>query len=101
MKIEPTYDNVAVVLDKPETMKGHIALPQTARDDTRYPTGRVIAIGCGRRVESEAEPHLVPPPCKVGDRVLLSYLTDYAISGPDGAEVFVVPSSNILAVIHE
>lgn len=90
MKIVPTFDNVAVLLDQAENMtKSGIALPGTARPGNL--TGIVHAVGPCLTVELE-----------VGDRVLLA--DDCKGAGVETSEnrtALVVSSEHILAVIKE
>ncbi len=109
MRIEPTHDNVAVKVDEnPTTTKSGLALPQNMADDHTLKTGIVIAVGPGRKdlfvraTNGSAEEIFCQPPCKVGDRVLLSsYTSREFIPCAEGEKVVVVSSSNILAILKE
>ncbi len=95
MKIIPTFDNVAVLLDQTDqTTKGGIALPGTAKPVNL--TGIVHATGSCLTLELEE-----------GDRVLLSEECGRAefkgavVPVSDNRTVLVVSSEFILAVIKE
>ncbi len=67
MKMIPLGDRVIVrLLDKEETKKGGIIIPDTAKE--RPHEGEVIAVGKGRRTNSGER---IEPEVKKGDRVLL------------------------------
>lgn len=91
MKIVPTFDNVAVVLDQAQnTTKSGIALPgNMAQAQT---TGKIVAAG---PYVNDMEP---------GDRVLLAEARDTQKSSvllDNGEQVLVVNAEYILAVIKE
>lgn len=91
MNIIPTFDNVAVLLDRSENMtKSGIALPSTAKPGNV--TGIVHTMGECVNLEF----------MEVGDRVLLADdCKGAAIPLPDNRMVLVVSSEHILAVIRE
>ncbi len=108
MKIQPTQDNVAVMMDKKPELKNGIALPSNAREPDGLRFGKCIAVGegrCDRLIRPTGENSLfIKPPCAVGDRVTLrsfSVNNGSGMKGPDDSDIVIVSGHEILAVIAE
>ncbi len=109
MKIKPTFDNVAVILDETENMTpSGIALPQTARPSD-YVFGRVIAVGPGYEQMSLSEGHIVTKrtalQMNIGDKVMLQHWNaektlPIHVEGKERRAV-VTSTNNIIAIIEE
>lgn len=92
-KIRPLYDRVYVqrLEEKEEKTAGGIIIPDAAKEKAQ--TGRVIAVGEGRRTEQGT---LVPLAVKVGDIV---FFAKYA--GTDaGKESLILREDDILAIVE-
>ncbi len=67
MNIKPLGDRVVVkVLEKEETTKSGIVLPEAAKEKPQE--GEVLAVGSGELIEGKR----IPLEVKVGDRVIYS-----------------------------
>ena len=94
MKMIPLGDRVIVrLLEKEETKKGGIIIPDTAQEKPSQ--GEVIAVGPGGRDESGK---LTPIDVKVGDRVLFGKWSGTEVK-LDGDELLIMKESDIMGVI--
>lgn len=90
--IKPLADRVVVKpIEREETTKGGIVIPDTAKE--RPQEGEVVAVGPGKYEDGKR----VPMEVKVGDRVLFAKYggTEVKI---DGDEYLVLRESDILAI---
>jgi chaperonin GroES len=94
MNIKPLGDRIVVkVLEKQETTKSGIVLPETAKEKPQE--GEVLAIGSGELVDGKR----VPLEVKAGDRVIYSKYAGTEIK-MDEQEYLILRQSDILAVIE-
>ena len=94
MKMVPLGDRVIVkLLDKEETKKGGIIIPDTAKE--RPSEGEVIAVGKGRRTTSGER---VEMEVKKGDRVLFNKYAGTEIE-IESTKCLVMKEDEILAVL--
>jgi len=90
--IKPLADRVVVKpLEREETTKGGIVIPDTAKE--RPQEGEVVAVGPGKYEDGKR----VPMEVKVGDRVLFAKYGGTEIK-IDGEEYLVLRESDILAI---
>jgi chaperonin GroES len=89
MALKVLGDRVLVKPDPEEESRGGILLPDTAKEKPQR--GTVIAVGEGRRLD---DGKIIPPPVKVGDRVIFSKYGGTEIE--DGGEEYMVLSSSDL-----
>jgi chaperonin GroES len=89
MALKVLGDRVLVKPDPEEESRGGILLPDTAKEKPQR--GTVIAVGKGRRLD---DGKIIPPPVKVGDRVIFSKYGGTEIE--DGGEEYMVLSSSDL-----
>jgi chaperonin GroES len=90
--IKPLADRVVVKpMEREETTKGGIVIPDTAKE--RPQEGEVVAVGPGKFEDGKR----IPMEVKVGDRVLFAKYggTEVKI---DGEEYLVLRESDILAI---
>ncbi|NLU40596.1 MAG: co-chaperone GroES [Firmicutes bacterium] len=90
--IKPLADRVVVKpIEREETTKGGIVIPDTAKE--RPQEGEVVAVGPGKFEDGKR----IPMEVKVGDRVLFAKYggTEVKI---DGEEYLVLRESDILAI---
>jgi chaperonin GroES len=90
--IKPLADRVVVkAIEREETTKGGIVIPDTAKE--RPQEGEVVAVGPGKYEDGKR----IPLEVKVGDRVLYAKYggTEVKI---DGEEYLVLRESDILAI---
>jgi len=67
IKIRPLKDRIVVkAIEQEEQTAGGIYLPDTAKEKPQ--NGEVVAVGPGKFIEEKGD--RVPPPLKVGDRVI-------------------------------
>jgi chaperonin GroES len=93
MNITPLHDRVLVRrLEKEETARGGIIIPDTAKEKPQE--GEVVAIGAGRREKG----HLIPLDVKVGDRILFGKYTGNDIK-IDDQEYLIFREEEILAKV--
>lgn len=93
-KLRPLGDRLVVKpLEKQETTKSGIYIPETAKEKPQE--GEVMAVGSGKWVDGQLKPLEV----KVGDRVLFSKYGGDEVKLDDG-ELKVISESDILAVIE-
>lgn len=96
-EIIPLGDRVLIRCDEEggeTTTTSGIIIPETARDD-KPQTGRVVAVGEGRVVDSG---EVISPSVSVGDVVVFSKFGGDEVQF-DGEEYLIVGEANILAVI--
>jgi chaperonin GroES len=90
--IKPLADRVVVrPIEREETTKGGIVIPDTAKE--RPQEGEVVAVGPGKYEDGKR----VPMEVKVGDRVLFAKYGGTEIK-IDGDEYLVLRESDILAI---
>ena len=91
--ITPLHDRVLVRrLEKEETAKGGIIIPDTAKEKPQE--GEVIAIGAGKMEKG----HRIPLELKVGDRILFGKYTGNDIK-IDDQEYLILREEEILAKV--
>ena len=94
MNIKPLGDRVVVkVLEKEETTKSGIVLPEAAKEKPQE--GEVLAVGSGELVEGKR----IPLEVKVGDRVIYSKYAGTEVK-MDGQEYLILRQSDILAIVE-
>jgi chaperonin GroES len=94
MNIKPLGDRVVVkVLEKQETTKSGIVLPDTAKEKPQE--GEVLAVGSGELVDGKR----VALEVKAGDRVIYSKYAGTEIK-MDDREYLILRQSDILAIIE-
>jgi chaperonin GroES len=91
MALKVLGDRVLVKPDPEEDRRGGILLPDSAKEKPQR--GTVVAVGEGRRLDSG---EIVPPPLKVGDRVIYSKYGGTEIED-GGEEYMILGSSDIYA----
>ncbi|NLZ92188.1 MAG: co-chaperone GroES, partial [Clostridiales bacterium] len=93
MNIKPLGDRVVVkVLEKEETTKSGIVLPEAAKEKPQE--GEVLAVGSGELIEGKR----IPLEVKVGDRVIYSKYAGTEVK-MDDQEYLILRQSDILAII--
>lgn len=95
MKIKPLGDRVLIEPLREERKRGGIILPDTV-DKERPESGKVIAIGPGRKDEAGK---LMPMNIKKGDRVLFTKYGPVEIKIED-KEYLIAREEDVLAVIE-
>ncbi|HQA47998.1 MAG: co-chaperone GroES [Clostridiales bacterium] len=94
MNIKPLGDRVVVkVLEKEETTKSGIVLPEAAKEKPQE--GEVLAVGSGELIEGKR----IPLEVKVGDRVIYSKYAGTEVK-MDDQEYLILRQSDILAIIE-
>ncbi len=94
MNIKPLGDRIVVkVLEKQETTKSGIVLPEAAKEKPQE--GEVLSVGSGELVEGKR----VPLEVKVGDKVIYSKYAGTEIK-MDEQEYLILRQSDILAIIE-
>ena len=94
MNIKPLGDRVVVkVLEKEETTKSGIVLPEAAKEKPQE--GEVLAVGSGELIEGKR----IPLEVKVGDRVIYSKYAGTEVK-MDDQEYLILRQSDILAKIE-
>lgn len=94
MNIKPLGDRVVVkVLEKEETTKSGIVLPEAAKEKPQE--GEVLAVGSGELIEGKR----IPLEVKVGDRVIYSKYAGTEVK-MDDKEYLILRQSDILAIIE-
>ena len=90
-RITPLEDRLVIAPDdEPETMRGGLYIPDTARETPTQ--GRVIAVGPGRTEGGKR----VSLGVAVGDRVLYGKYSGTTIT-LDGTDVVIIKASDVLA----
>ena len=93
MKLTPLADRVIVKpIDTPETKKGGIIIPDTAKEKPQQ--GEIIAVGPGRRNDKGER---ITPEVKKGDKVLFGKYaaTEYTIGDE---KLYVMKEDDIIAI---
>lgn len=94
MNIKPLGDRVVVkVLEKEETTKSGIVLPEAAKEKPQE--GEVLAVGSGELIEGKR----IPLEVKVGDRVIYSKYAGTEVK-MDDKEYLILRQSDILAIVE-
>ena len=94
MNIKPLGDRVVVkVLEKEETTKSGIVLPEAAKEKPQE--GEILAVGSGELIEGKR----VPLEVKVGDRVIYSKYAGTEVKMGD-KEYLILRQSDILAIVE-
>lgn len=94
MKLTPLADRVIVKpIDEPETKKGGIIIPDTAKEKPQQ--GEIIAVGPGRRNNAGDR---IKPDVKKGDKVIFGKYaaTEYTIGDE---KVYVMKEDDIIAIV--
>ena len=96
MKIRPLHDRVLVkrLEEQPETTKGGIIIPDTAKEKPQQ--GKVIAVGKGKTKDDGT---LLPLDVKEGDTILFGKYSGQEIK-IDGEEYLIMREDEVLAVIE-
>jgi chaperonin GroES len=95
MKLQPLEDRIVVrPNESEETTASGLVIPDTAKEKPQQ--GEVLAVGPGRRAESNGE--LVPVDVAVGDTVVYSKYggTEIAV---DGEDLLILSGRDVLAKI--
>jgi chaperonin GroES len=96
MKLQPLGNRViAQRLEKEETLKGGIILPDSAKK--KQETAKILAVGKGK-VNKEGE--TIPCPVKVGDIVLMDKYSGQEVS-LDNEEYLILNADDIIAIVEE
>lgn len=94
-KIKPLGNRVLIKRSKPQTVKGGILLPETAKEKPKE--GEVIAVGPGRHDETGT---LKPVELKIGDRVLFSSYAGTEVKNTQSDdELLILSEDDILVVL--
>jgi len=93
LKIKPLADRVIVEPMEPETMKGGIIIPDTAKEKPQQ--AKVVAVGPGRTAEDGSR---IAPEVKKGDIVLYGKYSGTEVT-VSGAEYLILREGDILAVL--
>ena len=94
MKVKPLYDRILIKRLEPETTRGGLVIPDTAKDKPME--GEVIAVGSGRRSEDGSLHKLAVKP---GQRVLIGKYSGTEVR-IDDAEHVMVREDDVLGVIE-
>jgi chaperonin GroES len=95
MQVKPLYNRVVVRrLDpKKEEVKGHIIIPDTAKEKPME--GKIVAVGAGKLDKNSER---IPLQVKVGDRVLIGKYSGQEIMIED-VEHLILKEDEILGII--
>jgi chaperonin GroES len=94
MNIKPLGDRVVIrVLEKQETTKSGIVLPEAAKEKPQE--GEILAVGSGELIEGKR----VPLEVKVGDKVIFSKYAGTEVK-MDDQEYLILRQSDILAIVE-
>ncbi|MCC6590871.1 MAG: co-chaperone GroES [Bryobacterales bacterium] len=94
MNIRPLYDRIVVKrIDEPETVKGGIIIPDSAKEKPQE--AEVVAVGNGKRGD---DGKLIALEVKVGDRILFGKYSGNDIK-IDGEEYLILREDEILGVL--
>jgi chaperonin GroES len=94
MKVRPLHDRLLVRrIDKEETAKGGIIIPDTAKEKPQE--GEVLAAGNGKILENGTK---VPLDVKAGDKILFGKYSGTEIK-IDDEEVLILREDEVLAVL--
>lgn len=95
MNIKPLQDRVVVKrLEEPQTTKGGIIIPDTAKE--KPSEGEIVAVGNGR-ISDDGK--TIPMEVKVGDKVLFSKYGGHELK-VDGEEYIIMGQDDIYAVVE-
>ena len=95
MNVKPLADRILVRrLDEPETKRGGIIIPDTAKEKPQH--GKVIAVGKGKLND---DGKLTPLDVKVGDKILFGKYSGSEIK-IDGEEHLIMREEDILGVVE-
>ncbi|MCB1081500.1 MAG: co-chaperone GroES [Simkaniaceae bacterium] len=96
VSLKPVGNRVLVQrMEKEETLKGGIILPETAKK--KQEVALVIAVGSGK---TTPEGKVLPMPVKKGDKVLMDKYSGQEVT-VDNEEYVVLRSDDIIAIIEE
>lgn len=98
--VQPQYDLILVKVDadKEERTQGGIIIPVTVNANKKTQTGRITAVGTGRRDPRDSS-KFIPIDCKVGDYVLMATYIGYPFSYND-EEYVLVKNTDIMAFLN-
>jgi len=86
---------IAQRLEKEETLKGGIILPDTAKK--KQETVKILAVGSGKVAQDGTK---IPCPVKVGDVVLMDKYAGQEVT-LDDEEYLILNADDLVAIIHE
>lgn len=96
LSLKPLGNRVlAQRLEKEETMKGGIILPDSAKK--KQETAKVVAVGCGKRLD---DGKIFPIPVKEGDTILMDKYAAQEVH-IDDIEYLILKADDIIAIIEE
>lgn len=96
IKLQPLGHRViAQRLEKEETLKGGIILPDTAKK--KQETAKIIAVGKGKLNKDGT---MIPCPVKVGDVVLMDKYSGQEVT-LDNEEYLILNADDIIAIVEE
>jgi len=96
LSLKPLGNRVlAQRLEKEETMKGGIILPDSAKK--KQETAKVVAIGSGKRLD---DGKILPIPVKEGDIILMDKYAAQEVQ-IDDVEYLILKADDIIAIIEE
>jgi chaperonin GroES len=94
VKLRPLYDRIVVdPIEEDDTTTSGLIIPDSAKEKPQ--TGRVMAIGNGKRLDSGAMTAL---DVRVGDRVLFGKYSGSNIS-VDGTEYVIIREDDVLGIL--
>ena len=82
-------------LEKEETLRGGIILPESAKK--KQETAKVVAIGTGKRLD---DGKILPIPVKEGDTILMDKYAGQEVQ-IDYVEYIILKADDIIAIIEE
>ncbi len=95
LTLKPIGNRVLVQrIEKEETLKGGIILPDTAKK--KQETAKVIAIGSG---STTADGKLIPIPVQTGDTILMDKYSGQEVT-IDDEEFVILRADDIIAIIN-
>lgn len=95
LTLKPIGNRVLVQrIEKEETLKGGIILPDTAKK--KQETAKVIAIGSG---STTADGKLIPIPVQAGDTILMDKYSGQEVT-IDDEEFVILRADDIIAIIN-
>jgi chaperonin GroES len=95
VKVRPLHDRILVCrIDEPETTRGGIVIPDTAKDKPQQ--GIVIAVGKGKITEDGKVLRL---DVKEGDRIVFSKYAGTEIKTESGEEYLIMRESEVLGIL--
>lgn len=93
-KIKPLGNRVLIKRSKPQTVRGGILLPETAKEKPKE--GEVIAVGPGKYDDAGT---LKPVELKLGDRVLFSSYAGTEVKNTNSDEELLILSEDDILVV--